>query len=270
MKARGFHHIHDIISHSNLFWRAMYYDGLERHDGFEASHLENADRLFYNAAHNVKCLAPKTLATIEDYFRARGIAPGVYLDPAAPDNAAAVLNDNGYALEEPEDEHWYGYKIKGNWQKQGHTPAVPVEITEFSPLRDPVRLDQFMAVNANVNNLPADLTAKLRLRLLAMNEKVDIRLFLATHEGRPVTTRALGIVGRMSFTAEGATLPEYRRKGIYLAITDAAIACAHRNGCSATYVNCDKEAHSNTAALRYGFSRLFTRRYYLKKEGQAS
>lgn len=259
--------IHDIVSHSNRFWRAMYFDGLEQLDGFEASHLENSDRLFYNAAQNIKTLSPATLKAIESYFTVRNITPGVYLDPASPENAARVLNDNGYTLEESEDEHWYGYKIDPQGKKSGFTPAVPVEITEFNPLTDANRLDQFMAVNASVNNLPADIAEKLRARLAAANDGVAIRLFLATHDGKPVTTRALGIVGNLSFTAEGATLPEYRRKGIYLAITDAVIDSARRHGCAAAYVNCDKEAHSNTAALRYGFSKLFTRRYYLKKEG---
>jgi len=255
----------EIVRRSNRFWHAMYYDALEDQAHCQISFLDKADRLYYNAAHALSDAGDDTLKKIEAAFGARGITPAVYGDPAAPGTLTDALKKSGYVVVPEEQENWYGY-ILPKTANENADAAGRLRVSCFQPAPGP-ELDQFMAINAEVNALPEALAHRLKERLLTPKAGVKIWLFLACLDGVPAATTALGLVEDSGFTAEAATLPRFQRKGLFLHLAGLAAQKAKDEGCSAMYVNCDREAFSNQGYLRFGYQSIFTRHYYQKKRG---
>lgn len=258
------HSIHTIVRQSNRFWRAMFYDELIECEGCQLSFFGKADRLYYNAAHVLTRSDPDILRNIETEFFQRNIIPAIYWDAEAPKDLKLRLDASGYHLIHEETENWYGYSLTENRAKQ-LTPQKRIEIISFKPTKNEF-FDHFMRINTSVNALTETLASRLKERFLTLYPDVDVSLLLAYFDGKPVATTALGIVDDFGFTAEVATLPEYRRNGLFLSLADAAANLAQGFGCRAMYVNCDAEAFSNQGYLRYGYQSIFTRYYYQKNE----
>lgn len=257
------HSIRDVVRRSNHFWQAIFYDELIEQESCQISFLKNSERLYYNAAHVLTRSSPEMLQSIEGEFLRRNITPAVYWDPEAPQDMTGLLKMNGYACVHAETEKWYGYSL-AQTQEKCVLPKETADIAFFKPAAD-ARLDQFMHVNTSVNALSKTLASRLRERLLMSHRDVEIYLFLACVDGKPAATTMLGIVEGLGFTAEVATLPEFRRRGLFLALAEAAICKARESRCTAMYVNCDAEAFSNQGYLRCGYRDIFTRYYYQKK-----
>ena len=257
--------IHTIVSNSNKFWDTMYYDSVELLPYAEVSLLKNADRDYYNAAHNVTTLSPQQLFEIEEIFRQRVILPAFYEDPYLDSSTSELLSLHQYSYLPEEDEHWYGYDLTSSSIK---SPALNLEdfsVKVTTPQESPT-FEDFLTVNAESNNLPSHLINRLKSGLRANKHNIRLYLFVAYVGKTPVATKATGIVNAMAFNAEGATLPAYRRLGISSVLSSKACSLALSNGAREIYTNCDKHAWSNNVYQRIGFNKLFTRRLFRKTQ----
>ena len=89
--------------------------------------------------------------------------------------------------------------------------------------------------------------------------RADAISFLAELDGRAVATGALSIWEGVALLAGASTVPEARRRGAQLALLDARLAYAARNGCDLAMMCALPGSASQRNAERQGFRIAYTR-----------
>jgi hypothetical protein len=83
--------------------------------------------------------------------------------------------------------------------------------------------------------------------------------FLAEIGGEPVATGALSICEGVALLAGASTVPEARRRGAQLALLDARLDYAARQGCDLAMMCAQPGSSSQRNAERQGFRIAYTR-----------
>lgn len=84
-------------------------------------------------------------------------------------------------------------------------------------------------------------------------------MFLATVDGAPVGGAGLSMHGDVAHFAGAAVLPQFRRRGIQTALTNARLEAARARGCTLAKFDVHAGSTSHHNALRAGFSVAYTR-----------
>jgi hypothetical protein len=99
----------------------------------------------------------------------------------------------------------------------------------------------------------------------------DAVSFLAEIGGRPAATGALSVCEGVALLAGASTVPEERRRGAQLALLDARLAHAARDGCDLAMICAQPGSASQRNAERQGFRIAYTRvKWRLRREADGS
>jgi ribosomal protein S18 acetylase RimI-like enzyme len=257
--------LQDIFRASNKVWYSMYLDELIEKPNYQISYLNTkSDRLYFNCAHTLTKNNIHDVEVIENYFRDKKLDPAIYLDPESPPELEPLLLSRGY-IEIPEElEYWYKINLEDDAEKKRVETQNPpnLDVASFYPSEDPSLLNSFLTINAIANNLDTLLIEKLKKNLLQpKNPLVNFICFIAFHHNQPASIGLMGLYEDDAFFSEGGTHPDFRRQGIYKSLREVCIQHAKRLGARKIVVNCDREAFSNNAYQRLGFTRLCERRF---------
>ena len=249
----------------------MYYDELIETEDFQLSHLQNADRLYFNCAHALTSSDVEVLDSIENYFTERNLPPAIYLDCESPADLKQKLLDRRYAEIAEEAENWYGFNLNKEKDKilaqfETDTKKIPNEdFILFNPSEDPSLLNAFLMVNGIANNI-SDLTMeKLKFNLLNPKDlSIKFVCCIALKDSKPASTGLIGLYDEYAFFAEGATYSDFRQQGLYTKLRKNCILFTFKMKCSKIIVNCDWNAFSNQTYQRLGFEKMPQRQLYRK------
>tara|TARA_A100000171_G_C2134187_1_gene148902 strand:+ start:2607 stop:3422 length:816 start_codon:yes stop_codon:yes gene_type:complete len=259
--------IHRVIRAYNLSLFLMYYDEVIDKPTYQLTFFQQADRPYYNAVHALSDKSEMTILEIENFFQARNISPSFYLDPQSPRALQKILMERGYQLLKSEEESWYHYDLlfQGNKleeKKYLKRPESNVRIVEVDLINED-EITDFVHVDQLCNELPDSVTECLTYNIKnKVLSAVQNHYFIAYVDEKPVATSALGIVGDRAFLSEGATLPEFRRQGLYSSLIKKCLLFAKERKCREAFINCDFEANSNKTAKEMNFIFLFKRDFY--------
>lgn len=265
--------LHDLLRASNKFWHSLYYDELVDADAYQISYLEHADRPYFNCAHTVKSSDDTIINAIEHFFVQRDLAPAFYLDPQSPQDLDGKLFQRGYVELPTEQEHWYELDCS-----RIDVPSLTARVDEFceqnpamecvlfSPMTESFLLRQFLELDALVNDISAPVLEKVRRKLHTHQNDVTYMCALALEQQEPATTGLVGLCGQYAFLAEGATHPNFRRRGIYTWLGQISLLWIALQGVTKVIVNCDPEAYSNNTYRRLGFDCFCSRRFFIKNK----
>ena len=259
---------HTVIRNANRIWQMMYYDELIEKREYQLSLVYNADRDYYNCAHDVNNLNAKNLLKIQKYFHKNNVPTSIYIEPCTQTYMIPKLLRAGYKLVKEEQENWYFFdlfQLDKLPREEEYLKISPERILyrQVSPA-DSASFDEFLQVNSTVNNIPNHLIKRLKNKA---NQYIDAKVmknyyYLASIDRKPVTTGTIGLIERMGFLAEGATLVAFRRKGIFSSMMRHMLSFSKTQGCRYVFVNCDSTAFSNQACLKFGFKFYFQRDLY--------
>lgn len=140
--------------------------------------------------------------------------------------------------------------------------AVDVELPDGVTVRRVTDEDEVRAMTAMqaevFGDSPAELTAMVEQLLHRMRTRDDMEMWVAEHRGRIVSAGRLEPVEGTEFAGiwGGSTLPEYRGRGIYRALTSARARSAIGHG--KRYINSDSTEFSRPILERSGFLKVST------------
>ena len=185
-----------------------------------------------------------TLDWFEDWFRGRGLRPGIELRSGHHPDVERLLAARGYTV------------VVRRPAMALHPVTVPDEPpprgVTIERVTDEAGLAAFRAVQAEVFEMTAEVTAAFLPRAAA--ETPGIVLLLARHDGVPCATSAVTFSEHGAGIVGVATPAAYRRRGIGRAVTVAALrACA---GADLAWLYPSEMAKPLYAAL--GFATLTT------------
>jgi GNAT superfamily N-acetyltransferase len=182
------------------------------------------------------------IATVEWKTRGHDHAPGLH----------DALVGHGFVPDEPESI------MIG----EASLLAVDVELPEGVTVRRVTDEDEVRAMTAMQGEVfgdePAELRAMVDQILHRLRTRDDMEMWVAEHDGRIVSAGRLEPVDGTEFAGiwGGATLPDYRGKGIYRALTAARARSAIRHG--KRYINSDSTEFSRPILERSGFVKVST------------
>ena len=219
--------IHKDIYCNNLIGSLMYYDQLIEKESYHLTFLSESNRYFYNAAHSIEVASRDVVDEIEDFYVKQGIIPSFYMDPRTPKELQKTLVLRNYQKEPAQAEHWYQFNLANsivNPITLLKTPQEQIRIEKIDPW-DSLFLD-FVQINQLMNGLTPILASKLihncRRKVIP---GVENHYFIVLSDASLISIGSVGIVGKKAFFAEGATLPEYQRKGIYSFLLREELPC---------------------------------------------
>jgi hypothetical protein len=254
----------------------MYYDELVEEQTHQISYLENADRLYFNCAHAINSTDNYIINSIENFFCARQISPALYIDPESPEELEKILIQKGYTEAKEEQENWYSldcsnkniFKEISSNAKNFKNNNKSLECVLFSPITETYLLKEFLKLDAYVNNINQNTLEKLKRNFLEPKIN-DIRFFcaLVCENNTTVSTGLIGLYKNFSFFAEGATHPNFRKRGIYTWLKQNSIIflANYFKNISQIIVNCDCNSYSNNTYKRLGFEYLCQRQLFIRK-----
>ena len=258
---------HRLIRANNALWARLYYDELVERPGYQLTLLRGADAGFYSCAQALTRADGEVLAEIEAYYRGKGVAPAVYLDPESPPALLPALQAAGWREVPQEEERCHVLDLSalhaGPPSRARLKPAAArVEAVRLTGPEDPL-LAAFLDVDAEVNELPPTVRASLTRHLRAPRvDEAAVHCFVALLDGAVVATRVVGLVGDLALCAEGATLPAHRRGGIYSSLLLEGLHFARAAGARTAFLTASSTAHSNLAVAKLGFTHAFSRTYH--------
>jgi hypothetical protein len=176
------------------------------------------------------------IATVEWKTRAHDHAPGLH----------DALVEHGFTPDDPESI------MIG----EASLLAVDVALPEGVAVRRVTDEDEVRAMTAMQGEVfgdePAELKAMVEQILHRLRTRDDMEMWVAEHAGRIVSAGRLEPVADTEFAGiwGGATLPEYRGKGIYRALTAARARSAIGHG--KRYINSDSTEFSRPILERSG------------------
>jgi ribosomal protein S18 acetylase RimI-like enzyme len=193
-------------------------------------------------------------------YRANPVITRVEWKTRGHDHAPGLhqsLLDHGFLPEEPESI------MIGEAQRLAVDLAPPkgVILRQVSQETD---VRAMTAMSALVFGDPPAEAAEMTDELLRRLSRQDgMELWVAEADGQVVSAGRLEPVPGTSFAGiwGGATLPEWRRRGIYRALTAERARSALRLG--KTLINSDSTEHSRPILERYGFLKVSTTTPYL-------
>lgn len=259
--------VHDLIRANNALWSVLYYDELIETPAYQLSFLAEADAGFYNCAQAVTCADAGVLAEIEAYYRDRGVMPAIYVDPAGPQDFAVWLAARGWVpvAEERENCHLLDLARPSRWPDPRAVLKIAPErvtIVHLAGPQDPL-LDAFVAVDAAASELPPAIRTKLARNLATRRrDGIEVHCFVALVDGVVASTRLVGFAGELALYAEGGTLVEHRRCGLYAYLMLEGLQFARAAGKRHAFQTAGHAALSNPAVLALGFERIFSRAYH--------
>jgi GNAT superfamily N-acetyltransferase len=163
-----------------------------------------------------------------------------------------ALLDHGFVAEEPESI------MIG----EARLLAVDVELPEGVAVRRVTDEDDVRAMTAMQGEVfgdePAEIQAMAEQILHRLRTRDDMEMWVAEHDGRIVSAGRLEPVEGTEFAGiwGGSTLPDYRGKGIYRALTAARARSAM--GYGKRYINSDSTEFSRPILERSGFVKVST------------
>ena len=140
--------------------------------------------------------------------------------------------------------------------------AVDVELPEGVTVRRVTDEDEVRAMTAMQGEVfgdePAELQGMVEQILHRLRTRDDMEMWVAEHDGRIVSAGRLEPVEGTEFAGiwGGSTLPDYRGKGIYRALTAARARSAM--GYGKRYINSDSTEFSRPILERSGFVKVST------------
>ncbi|SDP35325.1 Acetyltransferase (GNAT) domain-containing protein [Pedococcus dokdonensis] len=140
--------------------------------------------------------------------------------------------------------------------------AVEVELPDGLSVRRVTDEDEVQAMTAMQGEVfgdsPAQLAAMAEQILHRLRTRDDMEMWVAEDRGRIVSAGRLEPVAGTEFAGiwGGATLPEYRGRGIYRALTSARARSAIEHG--KRYINSDSTEFSRPILERSGFLKVST------------
>ncbi|GAA2170089.1 GNAT family N-acetyltransferase [Pedococcus bigeumensis] len=140
--------------------------------------------------------------------------------------------------------------------------AVDVELPEGVAVRRVTDEDEVRAMTAMQGEVfgdePAELQGMVEQLLHRLRTRDDMEMWVAEHDGRIVSAGRLEPVEGTEFAGiwGGSTLPDYRGKGIYRALTAARARSAMGHG--KRYINSDSTEFSRPILERSGFVKVST------------
>jgi hypothetical protein len=200
-----------------------------------------------------QALTGEALDEIERFFHERGAPVFHEVSPLADAALLPLLNERGYQ---------------------------PVELTSVL----------YRAISPAGNDLPAPANDKIRVRVVGEDEhelwaqtaargwsefkefadqilemsrvsakRAGTASFIAEVEGRPIATGGMGLYEGVVLLAGASTIPEGRRQGAQMALLDARLRYAAREGCDIAMMCAQPGSTSQRNAERNGFRIAYTR-----------
>ncbi|MCC6746177.1 MAG: hypothetical protein IT371_00875 [Deltaproteobacteria bacterium] len=258
------------IRANNRVWYLLYYDELVERPECQLTLLRGADWNYYNCAQAICRVTPKLLDEVEAFYAREGLAPGVYLDPAAPGELLPLLIERGYEELPAELELWHVLELGTLPQMVSLQEVLKVPLSALRRVevtqRSGALFDTFVGLDARENGLSTAVAEKLARNLADRRlPGVEFHCLLYLLEDVPVATGAVGIVGELALFAEAATASSHRRLGLHSAMLLERVALARAAGCRWAYFTSTEHASSALSGARVGFRRVFERRFFQRR-----
>jgi len=265
--------LHKMLRISNKFLYALYYDELVEDETYQISYLKEADRPYFNCAHAVNSLDDCVFGSVENYFIKKQTNPAFYIDSECPKKLKDVLVNRGYHELEKELENWYMLDCRKPDVFRGIEEKVQVFQTQnslsecilFSPMTQTNLLEKFLELDVQVNAINKIIFEKLKKNLMAPKlSGLQFFCALVSENNIPASIGLIAFMDGDAFLAEGATHPNFRRRGFYTWLSQVFLLFAARQGCKRIIVNCDYDAYSNNTYKRLGFESICQRQFFTK------
>jgi hypothetical protein len=263
--------IRTLIQGNNIIWSLMYYDELVLKQNYHLTFLANADLPFYNAAQAVNKIDSESLQEIEAYYRGHNINPAFYLDPASLHWLKPYLIEHRYSELLSELENWWGILLEEDVMKIRYQDYLKISKSQIRvKIINPQNLDdlnQFLTINQVTNELPDHIIEKLNINMRErIYPKATNTLLIVYVNDVPASIHTLGLYNNMGFLAEGGTLPEFQKLGLYTFTTFFFLKYAYERGAKVVALTCTQDSVTNFTSKRVGLELLFQRQFMSKKE----
>ncbi|KAJ5261021.1 hypothetical protein N7478_011616 [Penicillium angulare] len=200
-------------------------------------------------------LQESDLSDLKAFYAAVGLTPEIHLSPFAPASTLKILADYGYVERAVLSTHWCDIKEWANRSAQESPASVSIRQAE------PYEAERFM--EASVAGFQDKPRAPEVLHFLA---ELAIRrgdlLYFALVDGEIAGTAVMArIETQNTYVAHfylDSTIPEYRGRGVHLALIQARLRAAHRLGFSSataiTSVGDGSARNAERAGLRIAYN----------------
>ncbi len=186
---------------------------------------------------------------IERFFRERGAPVFHEVSPLAGSALFELLNARGYQA----------FECTSVLVRPIDMPVVAVEPGEVTISRVEGAGDEWGATAAAGWSEWPELSGFMTEIGAITARRRDAHRFLARLDGRPVATGLLSIDGGVALLAGASTVPDARRRGAQLALLDARLRYASRQGCTIAMMGALPGSGSQRNAERHGFRVAYTR-----------
>jgi ribosomal protein S18 acetylase RimI-like enzyme len=194
----------------------------------------------------------ETARWIRGFFEVRGRVARAELSPWAHPSAAPALRKAGFGLDQFKD------LLVRDLGEPLPAPLPGVDVREMRR-DDPADVDLVARTEGRAFGEGAEPDAAALVLEKTLIEPPNVRSFLATVDGVPAGGGTLALQnGRIALFA-GATLPDFRRRGVQTALLRARLACGQAHGATLASVASSPGSGTRRNAERLGFRVLFTK-----------
>jgi GNAT superfamily N-acetyltransferase len=195
-----------------------------------------------------RALRADDLQIVDEFYGSRGLASRLELHPLAAERDAKLVARWGYRLERrvvmlereigPEPRASTPHAVETlTGRKAEWIEVVSAGLADAVPFDERERLRRTTSVCAS-----------------AASTLVGVRI-----DGRLAGGGALGVTGDAAFLFCAATLPEFRRQGIYAALIAARLAIGRSRGATFAFMTAPPDSAALAGALAGGFAATYVR-----------
>ncbi len=117
----------------------------------------------------------------------------------------------------------------------------------------------FRRLRSVAHDLPPEIVEQAAADLVGWSTFPDVRLYVASIDGRPVATAALAVVDGVAYLADGATHPAFRGSGLQSALIRRRLRDAADEGCDIACSQASVASASHRNLQRAGLTGGFTK-----------
>jgi GNAT superfamily N-acetyltransferase len=193
-------------------------------------------------------VTPAELDEIERFYRRHEMGVCVRLCPLADASLQRLLEERGYTAGDAMNV--YARSVEAVDEKSPSLPGIEAGIATPEQARR-----WYESQNAAGDWAEPDGVTFMVIRSAL---KAGTQLFLAWHEGQPVSGGALEIHDGVASLMAADTLPAFRQRGLHSLLVNARLAAAREAGCDMAVVHTSLGAPSEGNVQRAGFELAYT------------
>jgi GNAT superfamily N-acetyltransferase len=206
-------------------------------------------------------VSEKDLATVEDLFAKNGVSTAISLCPMADLSVLEVLAPRGYSVKSFINE--YVCILTDEDLKEVELEGITISRVPAERVQD---FPSWVSIGFKDGG-KAEFLLETLARIAAL--RADTTLYIATVDGKVAGSAAMALIettkGSVAHLYLDSTLPEFRGRGIHVALLRARLADARKAGFDLASIQARPENGSCRNIERAGFSLAYTKTWVVKE-----